>query len=309
MIIYEYPSLSKLARNYIILIIDWVSSNLFGISLFSQIYNRNETLLLNGSPTPNSLVQLNPKNITKSLPSIAKEKIKDTHNVTTSTTPSFASLTDRNPQSRRSSTKPELSHSKTMPHISLNGTGTDCNGVDGEERKSSSQLKIIMNLLDNNLVINRLPENWRTSCLLIAENMISKSSKFKYWILVAIILIGQVPQWVVLLLPPFIVKIVGCMAFGYLYPLVVSLRTSCSVGDCYFSPNSKINEKLQTSIIYLVLFNLLNEILSFNKPLLVGEITTWIPFKVHSYYLAILVIQLISSIIPICSKQIKLKAC
>lgn len=304
LIIYEYPSLSKLLRNYIILIIDWVSSNLLGISLFSQIYNRSETL--SGSPPPNTLIQLNPKSITKSLPSITKEKLKDATSTSTRTATSV-STRDRKTKNHPTSTKPELLHSNTMPHLSL--SGTDDHGGDDRERKSSSQLKIIMNLLDNNLVINWLPENWRSSCLLVVENMISKSSKFKYWVLVTIILIGQVPQWVVLLLPSFIVNLFGCMTFGYLYPLVMSLRTSCYIGDSYFSPNSKTNEKLQACIIYLILFNLLNEVLSINKPLLTRGVSAWIPFKVHSYYLAILLIQLTSSIIPICSKQIKLKTC
>ncbi|EAK88631.1 hypothetical protein [Cryptosporidium parvum Iowa II] len=288
LIIYEYPSLSMLSRNYLIAIIDWISNNLFGISLFSNFNIQNDT----PNSSPNLFISLNPKNITKSLPSIGDELEETT------------TVSDKKLR-RRSSVKPELLHSNTMPHLSLS-SGNNVNLEKEGEGKSSSQLKIIANLLENNAIIGWLPESWRAYCLFIGENMMNKSSKFKYWILVAIILIGQVPQWIILLFPSFIVNLIGCMIFGYIYPLIMSLRTSSNIGISYYSLNTKMGEKLQTWIIYLIIFNVLNEIFSMNSFHMFG-IIAWIPFKIHIYYLIILLLQLTSSIIPILTKQVKFK--
>ncbi|KAH8583057.1 uncharacterized protein ELE39_003088 [Cryptosporidium sp. chipmunk genotype I] len=291
LVIYEYPSLSMLSRNYIIAIIDWISNNLLGISLFSHVNNQNDI----SNSSPNLFMSLNPKNITRSLPSI-NDELEETTAVSCKTV------------RRRSYIKPELLHSNTMPHLSLSSgnSGTTGGSVEGSEGKASSQLKIIANLLDNNVIIGWLPESWRAYCLFIGENMMNKSSKFKYWILVAIILIGQVPQWIILLFPSFIVNLIGCMVFGYIYPLIMSLRTSSNIGNSYYPLSSKICEKLQTWIIYLIVFSALNEILSINRRNIFG-IIAWIPFKIHIYYLMILLLQLTSSIIPILTKQVKLK--
>ncbi|POM83821.1 hypothetical protein CmeUKMEL1_09310 [Cryptosporidium meleagridis] len=288
LIIYEYPSLSMLSRNYLIAIIDWISNNSLGISLFSSVNIQNDTP--NGSP--NLFISLNPKSITKSLPSIGDELEETT------------TLSDKKVR-RRSSVKPELLHSNTMPHLS-SISGNNVNAEKEGEGKSSSQLKIIANLLENNAIIAWLPESWRAYCLFIGENMMNKSSKFKYWILVAIILIGQVPQWIILLFPSFIVNLIGCMIFGYIYPLIMSLRISSNIGISYYSLNTKMGEKLQTWIIYLIIFNVLNEVFSMNRLHMFG-IIAWIPFKIHIYYLIILLLQLTSSIIPILTKQVKFK--
>ncbi|XP_665490.1 hypothetical protein [Cryptosporidium hominis TU502] len=192
-----------------------------------------------------------------------------------------------------------------MPHLSLN-SGDNVNVEKDGEGNFSSQLKIIANLLENNAIINWLPESWRAYCLFIGENMMNKSSKFKYWILVAIILIGQVPQWIILLFPSFIVNLIGCMIFGYIYPLIMSLRTSSNIGISYYSLNTKMGEKLQTWIIYLIIFNVLNEIFSMSSIPYVWN-NCLDTFQNHIYYLIILLLQLTSSIIPILTKQVKFK--
>ncbi|KAF7457101.1 putative integral membrane protein [Cryptosporidium felis] len=122
LIILEYPSLSVPLRNNLIFLIDWGFSSLLGISLFTQLGGNTET----SGPSPPPM-KLNSRSLTKSLPSVTECKAE------TSTR-------------GRASGKPELLHSNTMPEIAVPDLG------DGE-RKTASQLKILLNLMDNNLTM------------------------------------------------------------------------------------------------------------------------------------------------------------
>ncbi|KAH8741464.1 hypothetical protein FG386_002418 [Cryptosporidium ryanae] len=186
----------------------------------------------------------------------------------------------------------KLLHSKTMPELNIN-----------DNYIGMSQLKIIANVIENNILLNWLPDGIKKYYLNISGRLMSKSHKFKYWILFMIVSICQIPQWIILLFPSFIVNTVGCMLFGFIYPLIMILKINCTINENSNMPDKKITHKTQTWMIYLLTFNLINEIFNINANKFRRKIIIWIPFRSHFYYLIILTLQFISSLIPVIIEQ------
>ncbi|KAH7648769.1 hypothetical protein FG379_002239 [Cryptosporidium bovis] len=267
LIIYEYPSLILIIRNHMIHIIDCFTVNIFGITLFGHIHQLNESNRTGSNPSI-YIERLNRKEYTRSIPLISKH-----------------SNSDDNRKSSRA-----LLHSRTMPELNI-----------GDKNISMSKFKIIASIIDNNILLNWLPDGIKKYYLNIGEKLMGKSNKFKYWILFIIVFVCQIPQWIILLFPPFIVNAIGCMLFGFVYPLIMILKINCSIYDDSKIFDKKLTQKIQTWTIYLLTFNLINEIL--NIVHFDNNILTWIPFKGHFYYLMILTLQLISSLIPVIIEQ------
>ncbi|KAL7067295.1 hypothetical protein ACR3K2_22790 [Cryptosporidium serpentis] len=188
----------------------------------------------------------------------------------------------------RDSYTPKLLHSKTLPVLSCKDNDIKSIIEDNIKNKTSS----LENYINNTLVVNWLPKSWNSYYINACNQLIDKSYSIQSYMIYIVIIFSQIPQWIILLLPSFFVNLLGCIVFGYLYPIIMALKIK-----------QQQVEKLQTWLFYFITFLILNEVSNFssyfNYTQSVNYVIDLIPFKVHLHYIIILVLQFLSFLLPV----------
>ncbi|OII75922.1 hypothetical protein cand_002530 [Cryptosporidium andersoni] len=184
---------------------------------------------------------------------------------------------------------PKLLHSKTLPVLPCKDSSDIKSIIEGNIKNKTSSIE---NYINNTLVINWLPKSWNSYYINACNQLIDKSYIIQSYMIYIIIIFSQIPQWIILLLPSFFVNLLGCIVFGYLYPIIMALKIK-----------RQQVEKLQTWLFYFTTFLILNEVSDFSNYFhytqTVNYIIDLIPFKVHLHYIIILVLQFLSFLLPV----------